>query len=234
MLRNLGIGQGSAVLEGGCGNGIAIGEVLDIVGPKGRIVGIDPTEAFIEAARTRAVQLKAGNAQYEVGDIRKLPYRTNEFDAAFCDKVLIHAGPPRAALSELVRVTRPKGRVGVVDWLPFFALSATHPDITDAFNAIFRNSTYDYYVSANLTRHLHAAGLADVEVRGFLAHTDSLDGHPFWRAFIVDQAPMFVQAGLIGEKMSQELLQDLNALNEKGEFSASFVVQCAVGSKPGT
>jgi hypothetical protein len=144
--------------------------------------------------------------------------------------------PRRSAASgpcELVRVTRPKGRVGVVDWLPFFALSATHPDITDAFNAIFRKSTYDYYVSANLT-HLHAAALADVEVRGFLAHTDILDGHPFWRAFIVDQAPMFVQAGLIGEKMSQELLQDLNALNEKGEVSASFVVQCAVGSKPGT
>jgi SAM-dependent methyltransferase len=112
VLRNLGIGQGSAVLEGGCGNGIAIGEVLDIVGPKGRIVGIDPTEAFIEAARTRAVQLKAGNAQYEVGDIRKLPYRTNEFDAAFCDKVLIRAGPPRAALANWSGSQGPKAASG--------------------------------------------------------------------------------------------------------------------------
>src|SRR6202011_743377 len=149
----LGIGQGSAVLEGGCGNGIAIGEVLDIVGPKGRIVGIDPTEAFIEAARTRAVQLKAGNAQYEVGDIRKLPYRTNEFDAAFCDKVLIHAGPPRAALSEMARVTRRGGRVGAIEWLPCFAVSSNLSEALDAFNAIFRKSCYEYFVSLNLARH---------------------------------------------------------------------------------
>jgi len=96
VLHNLGVSEGSAILEGGCGNGIALGELLELVGTCGRIAGIDPTKAFVEAARERAMQLHAPNARYELGDIRQLPFHDNEFDPALCDKVLIHAGPAAA------------------------------------------------------------------------------------------------------------------------------------------
>jgi len=231
VLGNLGVSEGSAILEAGCGNGIALSELLELVGANGRIAGIDPTKAFIEAARGRVMQFHASNVRYDVGDIRGLPYQDNEFDAAFCDKVLIHAGPAAAALRELARVTKPRGRVGVIDWMPFFVLCATRPTLAEAFNTIFRKAVYDYHVSANLSRHFHAAGLSDVQAKAFLAHADSLDAHPFWRAFIVHQAPMFVHAGLIDEGTSQELLGDLEGLNANGEFSASFIVQAAVGTK---
>jgi hypothetical protein len=42
--------------------------------------------------------------------------------------------------------------------------------------------------------------------------------------------PMFIQAGLIEEQIAQAFLGDLEALNAKGEFSASFTVQAAVGT----
>jgi SAM-dependent methyltransferase len=231
VLGNLGVSEGAAILEGGCGSGIALSELLELVGASGRIVGIDPTKAFIEAARGRVMQFHASNVRYDVGDIRRLPYQDNDFDAAFCDKVLIHVGPAAAALGELARVTKPRGRVGVIDWMPFFVLSATRPALAEAFNRIFRKAVYDYHVSANLSRHFHAVGLSGVQVKGFLAHTDSLDAHPFWRAFIVHQAPMFVHAGLIDEGTSQKLLGDLERLNANGEFSASFIVQAATGTK---
>jgi len=231
VLSNLGVSEGSSILEGGCGNGVALAELLELVGASGKIVGIDPTKPFIEAARGRARQLDAPNARYDLGDLRQLPYPDKEFDAAFCDKVLIHAGPAAAALGELARVTKPRSRIGVIDWMPFFVLSATRPVLAEAFNTIFRKAVYDYNVSANLARHLHSVGLSGVRVKGFLAHTDNLDAHPFWRAFIVQQAPMFVHAGLIDESTSHELLSDLERLNAKGEFSASFIVQAAVGTR---
>jgi ubiquinone/menaquinone biosynthesis C-methylase UbiE len=138
----------------------------------------------LSRGRARAEKLGASNARYEIGDIRSRPANDGEFDAAFCDKVLIHAGPPKAALSEMARVTRNGGQVGAIEWLPFFAISSSRPETLDALNAIFRKACYDYFVSLNLARHLHSAGLRDVRTKVVLAHADNLDAHPFWRAFI--------------------------------------------------
>jgi len=231
VLQNLGISQGSSVIEAGCGNAAALSDILSTVGTTGRMVGVDSTKAFIESARARAGQLRASNAQFEVGDIRAIPSADGEFDAAFCDKVLIHAGPPKAALGEMVRVTRGGGRVGAIEWLPFFVVSSSQPAALDAFNGIFRKAVYEYFISCNLVRHFHAANLKDVGTEAFLAHTDDLDTHPFWRAFIVHQMPMFIHVGLIEEATAQAFLADIEELNAKGEFSASFVVQAAVGTK---
>lgn len=195
------------------------------------MLGIDPTKAFIETARTRAGKLGATNARFEVGDIRAIPSADGEFDAAFCDKVLIHAGPTKVALAEMVRVTCGGGRVGAIEWLPFFVVSSSQPAAVDAFNGIFRKAVYDYFISCNLARHFHAIGLKDVNTEAFLAHTDNLDAHPAWRAFIVDQMPMFIHAGLIEESTALTFLADLEELNAKGEFSTSFIVQAAVGTK---
>ncbi len=231
LLQNIGISQGSSVIEAGCGTGAALSDILRIVGTNGRITGNDTTKAFVESARARAEKLGASNARYEIGDIRSIPAKDGEFDAAFCDKVLIHAGPPKAALSEMARVTRSGGHVGAIEWLPFFAISSSRPETVDALNAIFRKACYDYFVSLNLARHLHSAGLKDVRTKVVLAHADNLDAHPFWRAFIVQQMPMFIHAQLIEETTAQAVLADLEALNAKGEFSASFIVQAAVGTK---
>lgn len=234
VLRHLALSRGSSVVEAGCGTGASLPDILAVVGPDGRVVGVDPTFAFVDSARSRAARLGAASAHYEVGDIRSLPSADGAFDAAFCEKVLIHAGPARAALDEMARVTRVGGRVGALEWLPFFAVSATSPELLDTFNSIFRRAVYDYFVSSNLARHFHAAGLSDVRTAAFLAHTDDLDAHPFWRAFIVHQMPMFVHAGLIEEAPAQAFVADLEALNAKHEFSASFIVQAAVGTKAAT
>lgn len=231
VLRNLGISQVSSVIEAGCGNAAGLSDLLSVVGMKGRIVGVDPTKAFIEGARTRAAQAGAPNARFETGDIRSIPFADGEFDAAFCDKVLIHAGPAKAAIAEMARVTRGGGSVGAIEWLPYFALSASSAQALDDFNAIFKRAVYDYFVSCNLARHFLAAGLANVRTAAFLAHTDSLDAHPFWRAFIVQQMPMFVHVGLIEEAAARDFIADLEGLDAKGEFSASFIMQAAVGKK---
>ena len=231
VLANLRVPAGGSILEGGCGNGASHTDLQGMVGPSGRIVGIDPTTGFIESARNRSKQQWWTNATYETGDIRQLPCKDNEFDGVFCDKVLIHAGPASAALREMSRATRPGGGVGAVGWLPFFVVSATDSKALTAFNAIFQKALYDYYISANLARYFRAAGLQNVRTRAFLSHTTSLEEHPFWRAFMVQQMPMFVQANLIEETQANAFLKDIETLNAANTFSASFIVQGATGTK---
>jgi len=231
VLDRFGIAKGGAILEAGCGNAASLSDILAVVGPTGRIVGIDPTKAFVESANQRSRNMRASNAHYEVGDIRSIAHEDGAFDGTFCDKVLIHAGPVNAALFEMARVTRPGGHVGAIEWLPFFAISTSDLSLLAPFNAIFAKAVYEYMVSANLARHFRGARFQDIEVKAFLAHADSLDEHPFWRAFIVHQMPMFVGAGLIDEAESRAFLDDIERLNAKGEFSASFMVHAAVGMK---
>lgn len=57
VLRNLGLSRGSSVMEAGCGTGASLPDILAVVGPAGRIVGIDPTFAFVDSARSRAARL---------------------------------------------------------------------------------------------------------------------------------------------------------------------------------
>jgi ubiquinone/menaquinone biosynthesis C-methylase UbiE len=230
-LHNLGVASGGAILEAGSGNGASLADIRAIVKSRGRIVGVDPTKAFVETAKKRAARQGVTNAQYDIGDIRALAFDANQFDGCFCDKVLIHAGPAAAALAEMARVTKPHGGVGAIEWLPRFALSATDAAATAAFNAIFPKACYDIDVSANLPHHFRAAGLQNIRVQAFIAHATSLEQHPFWRAFLIDQVPLFVHANLIDEKIARAFIDDMERLSARGGFSASFIVQAAIGTK---
>jgi hypothetical protein len=48
----------------------------------------------------------------------------------------------------------------------------------------------------------------------------------------IAQLPMFTHAGLIAEEIADALKADLENLESRGEFSASFIVQAAVGTVP--
>jgi ubiquinone/menaquinone biosynthesis C-methylase UbiE len=232
MLADLGISPNSSVLDAGCGTGAALPDLVALAGPGLRVVGVDPTEAFIYRARERAAALGCTAARYELGDIRDLPYPDEEFDAAFCDKVLLHVGPAESVLTELVRVTRRGGKIGATEWHPYFVISTSRPELAASLNNIFRQALYNYMASANLARYFQSAGLVEIRTHTQLAHTRTLDAHPFWRSFLIAQIPLFVHAGLISEDNGQALAADLEDLDRRGVLSASFIVQSAVGTRP--
>src|SRR5947209_10556968 len=233
VLHDLNLRDSTSVLEAGCGTGVALPDLLEVGGRNLQVIGVDPTDAFLDLARARAQRLGAAHARYERGDIRALPLQGDpQLDAAFCDKVLIHAGPPAAALSELIRVVRPGGPVGAIEWYPQFSLSTTDPTHETELNAMFRRICNDYTIAANLSREFRAAGLQDVKTRTSVAHADSLDEHPFWRAFLIHQLPMFIHAEVLDAALGQALAEDLEALSASGTFHASFTIHTAVGTKP--
>lgn len=92
--------KGSLVLECGCGNG----KTLFPMQAKGwNVVGVDFS--------SEAVRLCGGSAV--LGDVRRLPFPDDFFDAVFCWHVLGHllSEDRKAAGTEILRVTKPCGRV---------------------------------------------------------------------------------------------------------------------------
>src|SRR5919199_2749526 len=213
LIRDLHLGPGQSVVEPGCGTGSALSDLISVMGLEARVVGVDPSRPFVERARVRAAALKATGARYEEGDARRLPLADAENDAAYCDKLLIHVSPALQVISEMARVTRRGGRVGVLEWLPHFAISTTNPELADRYNDVYRQAVCNYHACSNVERYLHESGLIEVRTRTFLASASSLDQHPFWRLFLLAQIPLFSHAGLISEDDGRRFAEDVEELN---------------------
>lgn len=98
---------GSAVLDLGCGEGGALQTLARAAGLAGMAVGIDPSSALLERARSRTVlgtRLELVRAQAEA-----LPFPDQWFGLCWCDRVLSHVAVVEHALSEMIRVLRPGG-----------------------------------------------------------------------------------------------------------------------------
>jgi ubiquinone/menaquinone biosynthesis C-methylase UbiE len=77
------------------------------------VVGLDPVPELLELARARALP----NTEFLEGDGTALPFPDGTFDLAGTHRTLHHVAQPERIVAELARVTRPGGRVLVVDQL---------------------------------------------------------------------------------------------------------------------
>jgi ubiquinone/menaquinone biosynthesis C-methylase UbiE len=143
-----------------------------IVGPDGKIFGIDPIPEMVAAARRAAERLGATNAQFEVAFADHLPFLDNTFDAAISRFGIMFFPSPLGAIREMLRVLKPTGKLALAVWHfaernPFhYSLARVvdrhiespplAPDAPDAFR--FANP-------GKLLKILHEAGVADPRER---------------------------------------------------------------------
>lgn len=102
------VGQGSRVLDVGCGSGDLL-TYLDGLGASA--AGIDPAPAMVELARSRVP-----GADVRLGRIEHLPWPDGSLDLVVSINALQFADDPLHALTELARVARPGGVVAIANW----------------------------------------------------------------------------------------------------------------------
>lgn len=110
LFRRAGISPGHRVLDIGCGPGDVSFIAADLVGPQGRVVGLDRSPSAIETARQRAERGWHKNVEFHVGDLTDavLP---GPFDAIVGRLVLMYVADPVRALVRLQSFLRPHGIV---------------------------------------------------------------------------------------------------------------------------
>jgi ubiquinone/menaquinone biosynthesis C-methylase UbiE len=97
MLERIALEPGNAVLDIGCGPGTDMFDMVEQVGPAGRLVGIDASEVMIAEARQRAQKLRV-RISFEVGDVHALPFPDSTFDVCRAARLLEHLPDAARAL----------------------------------------------------------------------------------------------------------------------------------------
>jgi SAM-dependent methyltransferase len=101
--------KGERVLDLGCGCGLDAFVAASLVGPTGKVVGIDLTPQMLEWARKAQEEIRAENVRFVEGDVEALPFEDESFDLAISNGVLNLVPNKDAAFREIARVLRDDG-----------------------------------------------------------------------------------------------------------------------------
>jgi len=109
----LGPARLGALLDVGSGTG----RMAELFAPRAEnVVAFDKSPEMLRLARARLQHLPADKVTLQQGDFADLPFAPAAFDTVLFHQVLHYAQEPETVLAEAARVTRPGGRIAVVDF----------------------------------------------------------------------------------------------------------------------
>ena len=106
---------GDVALDACCGTGDLAFELAARVGPEGRVIGSDFSEAMLDLAREKAAERGAGSVRFEWGDALELSYDDASFDAVTVGFGVRNLADLDRGLREMHRVLKPGGRAVILE-----------------------------------------------------------------------------------------------------------------------
>jgi ubiquinone/menaquinone biosynthesis C-methylase UbiE len=210
-----------AVLDVGCGTGVATRAVAQRSRFAGRVTGVDLSPYLVsEAQRLAREEGVADRVEFDVGDACRIDAAGGMYDAVVAHTLLSHVDDP-AVLAEVARVLRVGGVLGVFDG-DYASLTFGHPDPVRAQaydDALVRSVVTSPRVMRDMPRLLRAAGF---ELVTSFAHVLSEVGAAdYWASAIDVYRRLLPQAGLVTEADADARAAQLRSDSAAGVFFAS-------------
>lgn len=154
-----GVEPGQTVVDLGSGAGFDLLIAAEKVGPEGRVIGVDMTDAMIAAARDNAARAGCDQVEVRKGLIEALPVQDGEADWVISNCVINLSPEKDQVFAEIERVLAPGGRFSISDIVVEELPDAIRTHAAAYAACVAGAIREDEYVAG-----LTAAGLEDVEV----------------------------------------------------------------------
>jgi ubiquinone/menaquinone biosynthesis C-methylase UbiE len=221
---------GERVLDVGCGPGFFCAELLDEVGPGGRVVGLDGSPQMLALAERRCHG--HDNVELREADATSLPVGDASFDAALCVQVLEYVPDVPAALAELCRALRPGGRVVVwdVDWGTVSWHSADPARMRRVLRAWDEHLVHPV-LPRTLAPALRSAGFERVEMTAHSFATAELHPDAYGAAAVALIASFVPGRNGIDEAEAKAWAAEQRELGERGAFYFACLQVCFTATR---
>lgn|SRR5271157_368908 len=211
FLNWLAISPERSWLDVGCGTGTLTRLILENYQPK-EIISIDSSGDFISHAQR---SISDPRVHFVIGLAQSLELVSNSMDAVVSGLVLNFVSQPKEAISEMVRVTKPGGKIGIFLWdygdgmqmLRYFWDAAVELDKNaKEFDESIR---FPLCQEGQLESLIREVGLKQVEATPIEVTTVFQDFDDYWQPFLgsVGPAPRYTMS--LNQKNRQSLEEKL-------------------------
>ena len=179
-----GVREGQVVLDLGSGAGIDLLLAAKLVGPKGRVIGVDMTDEMIAKARQNIAQAGLSNVEVRKGIIEQLPVESGSVDWVISNCVINLSPDKPAVWKEIARVLKPGGQIAISD-IVVKDLPASLREMPQIYNSCVGGAVSEEEYLAGLA----GVGLTDVRVKDRLIYDRAM-----LRGFVESELKEFVTA----------------------------------------
>ena len=240
--RKIGMKPGWRVIDCGCGPLGALAVMAEMVGPKGRVVGIDFSEPAVQRARSIASTLGLDNVEVRVSDVHDVDGQAlgGAFDLAYTRLFLVHQRDPAQTMERIAALLRPGGWIIAHEPLrsppprsspPLDALT-TYWELL--YDMVERLGAPQGSVDA-LARRARDSGLEVVETSGFFQIIPPEQGFDLHASTIAAAKSRAIQSGVGSRAEIDALERALRAAKDGGYdwVTTPFFLALTLRTQPG-
>lgn len=238
FLEWLSVPAGTSWTDVGCGTGALVEDILSQCSPEA-VVGIDQSEGFITEASRHTSDHRA---RFPVGNATDLPLQNATSEATVSGLVLNFVSDPAQMLREMVRVTKPGGRVAAYVWdyaegmemmRHFWAAAAT---VSPQDANLDEAQRFPLCQPAPFAALWTGAGLNKVEVQGITIPTVFRDFEDYWTPFLGKQGAAPTYLASLGAEIQEQIRTVLHSRlkpSPDGTVALTARAWAVQGTKPG-
>jgi arsenite methyltransferase len=152
--------EGDTVIDLGSGAGNDAFVSRRYVGEKGKVIGIDFSDAMIEKARANVEKLGFNNIEFRKGDIEKIPVTANTADVVISNCVLNLVPNKQAVFSEIFRVLKSKAHFSISD----IVLQGQLPDKLKAAAELYAGCVSGAIQKDDYLKLIHETGFKNISL----------------------------------------------------------------------
>jgi SAM-dependent methyltransferase len=213
LLNSVGLEEDMKCLDLGCGGGNVTILMASVVGPQGKVVGVDMDGEILALARQDAEAKRLSNIEFRQADVTNF-MDEEEYDVVYARFLLTHLSEPARCLQAMAKACKPGGAI-VVEDIDFggsfcYPYCAAYQRYMELYEQVVRHRGGDPNIGQKLPGMLLEAGAADIQIN--VVQPAHLQGEGKLTASVTMAriAESVLAEGLAGEDEVEQVLEGLN------------------------